>query len=159
MATVVSTPVAETPVAETVINADEKQNTLADLKKALSNVEEFKKNLTTITTSLRKGIKDYEKIQKDYTKIQNKKFKRKANADNKDGVKKEPSGITKPSPISTELADFLGLPHDTLLARTETTKLITTYVKSNDLQDPENRRRFILTENRCRKGTGCPHED
>ena len=53
---------------------------------------------------------------------------------------RKPSGFTKPSVISTELATFLGKPTGTLMARTEVTKEINAYIKSNNLQGKENGR-------------------
>lgn len=60
--------------------------------------------------------------------------------------KKEPSGFAKPSRISGELSSFLGVPPDTRLARTQVTKLLTEYIKKNDLQCPKNRRNIRLDD-------------
>lgn len=54
--------------------------------------------------------------------------------------KKKPSGFAKPTGISSELELFLGVESGTMLARTDVTKRITTYIKEHDLQNPENRR-------------------
>lgn len=51
-----------------------------------------------------------------------------------------PSGFVKPTLISAELAKFLEKPDGTLMARTEVTKQINTYIKANKLQDPKNGR-------------------
>ncbi|GAQ92075.1 hypothetical protein KFL_009170050 [Klebsormidium nitens] len=60
--------------------------------------------------------------------------------------KKEPSGFAKPSRISNELSSFLGVPSNTRLARTQVTKLLTEYIKKNDLQCPDNRRNIRLDD-------------
>lgn len=60
--------------------------------------------------------------------------------------KKEPSGFAKPSRISGELSSFLGVAPETRLARTQVTKLLTEYIKKNDLQCPENRRNIRLDD-------------
>jgi chromatin remodeling complex protein RSC6 len=60
--------------------------------------------------------------------------------------KKEPSGFAKPSRISNALSSFLGVPQDTRLARTQVTKLLTEYIKKNDLQCSENRRNIRLDD-------------
>lgn len=57
-----------------------------------------------------------------------------------DGSKRPASGITKPTKLSEELCDFLGVPRGSTLARTEVTKIINTYIKTNKLQDESDRR-------------------
>ena len=53
---------------------------------------------------------------------------------------RKPSGFTKATPISEELANFLGKAVGTEMARTEVSKEITKYIKSNNLQDVTNGR-------------------
>jgi chromatin remodeling complex protein RSC6 len=53
---------------------------------------------------------------------------------------RKPSGFTKATPISAELANFLGKAVGTEMARTEVSKEITKYIKSNNLQDVTNGR-------------------
>ena len=53
---------------------------------------------------------------------------------------RKPSGFTKATPISEELANFLGKSVGTEMARTEVSKEITKYIKSNNLQDASNGR-------------------
>lgn len=56
------------------------------------------------------------------------------------GGTKQPSGFAKPAAISKDLAKFLGVKSDILLARTEVTKRVNLYIKSHDLQNPANKR-------------------
>ena len=53
---------------------------------------------------------------------------------------RKPSGFTNATPISEELANFLGKAVGTEMARTEVSKEITKYIKSNNLQDVTNGR-------------------
>jgi len=53
---------------------------------------------------------------------------------------RQPSGFVCPTPISDELAGFLGKPSGTLMARTEVSKEINKYIRSNELQDKANGR-------------------
>ena len=53
---------------------------------------------------------------------------------------RQPSGFVKPTRISKELAKFLGKKEGTEMARTEVTKEINAYIRSHQLQDPENGR-------------------
>ena len=54
--------------------------------------------------------------------------------------KRAASGIAKPGPISEELATFLGVEPNVELARTEVIKRVANYIKTNKLENPENRR-------------------
>ena len=79
-------------------------------------------------------------------KIQGKKLARerrtaeKAISKRKHKGERSPSGFIKPTLISPEMAAFLGEVDGTEIARTDVTKRITTYIKSNKLQNPENGR-------------------
>ena len=53
---------------------------------------------------------------------------------------KPPSGFAKPGPVSAELAKFLKLGKDELIARTEVTKRITKYCQDKNLQKAEDKR-------------------
>jgi chromatin remodeling complex protein RSC6 len=64
----------------------------------------------------------------------NQKKKRKAN--------RAPSGFVKPTKISNELATFLGKPLGHEMARTEVTREINKYIRSNNLQDSVNGRKI-----------------
>lgn len=56
------------------------------------------------------------------------------------GFSRQPSGFVKPRRISDELAKFLNVPVGTMMARTEVSKLINTYIRVNNLQDANNGR-------------------
>ena len=53
-----------------------------------------------------------------------------------------PSGFVKPTLISKELSEFLGKADGAEMARTEVTREINTYIRTNNLQDKENGRRI-----------------
>ncbi|KAI3826886.1 hypothetical protein L1987_00946 [Smallanthus sonchifolius] len=55
----------------------------------------------------------------------------------------KPIGILKPSPISPALAHFLGVSES---ARTDAVKKIWEYIKSNELQNPTNKKEIICDE-------------
>ena len=73
------------------------------------------------------------------------------------GIKKAPSGFAKPTEISSDLRKFLNVPDDALLARTDVTKRITTYIKEKDLQNPDNRRE-IFPDDKLRELVTIPEE-
>ena len=53
-----------------------------------------------------------------------------------------PSGFVKPALISNELASFLGKPEGSEMARTDVTREINKYIRTNNLQDKENGRKI-----------------
>lgn len=57
-----------------------------------------------------------------------------------------PSGFVKPTLISDELASFLGRQSGAEMARTEVTREINEYIRTNKLQHPENGRRIRADE-------------
>ena len=57
--------------------------------------------------------------------------------------KRAPSGIAKPTIISSELANFLNVTPTTKMARTDVIKKIASYIKTNNLENPKNRRHIL----------------
>lgn len=55
-------------------------------------------------------------------------------------------GFAKPSVISNNMCDFLGLDHGSMISRTEVTKSLIKYIKENELQNPGNKREIIMNE-------------
>ena len=53
---------------------------------------------------------------------------------NVEGGEAKRSGFTKPTRVPKQIAEFLGLSEDAVLPRTEVTKHIYEYIKSNELQ-------------------------
>ena len=48
------------------------------------------------------------------------------------------NGFQVPTPISNQMAKFVGVPNGSEMARTEVTKFIHTYIKDKKLQNPDN---------------------
>jgi chromatin remodeling complex protein RSC6 len=53
-----------------------------------------------------------------------------------------PCGFMRPQKISNELAEFLGKPVGTEMVRTDVSRLINSYIRVNNLQDPQNGRKI-----------------
>lgn len=93
-------------------------------------------------TAVISGLKaEYKALEKRWTKElktsaknSNKKRKRTAN--------RAPSGFVKPTKISDELASFLDKPTGSEMARTEVTRDINAYIRTNSLQDKTNGRKI-----------------
>ena len=125
-------PVPE-PVVEKVEQVEEEQtyeNQFVDIQEKLMSIISSAKG---VQADVKKLHKDFAKMQKERTKK-----RRKQNSDKK----KEPSGFAKPTPISEELCAFLSKPLGTEMARTEVTKYLTSYIKTHDLQYPEDKRKI-----------------
>ena len=128
-------PVVVEPVvdAENVVVAESSVDTsIADgftefIVKFGGMVSQFGALKTELKQLERKVAKQLKVVEK----IQNKKKRKGTRA---------PSGFVKPSPISDELATFLGKAPGTEMARTDVTREINKYIRGNELQDKENGR-------------------
>ena len=119
----------DTPLSELFSSLNK---TLHDLSTAIALV---KSEVRTLEKHVNKDLKTLDKLNA-------KKNKNKGN--------RAPSGFVKPTKISAELADFLSKPHGTLMARTDVTKQMTSYIRANSLQDKANGR-IILPDTKLRK--------
>lgn len=113
--------------------ADEFTAVLTALSETLKHVKEL--------TAQVKGLQKH--VNKEHRELEKASKGRKKKGANGDKPKRAPSGFAKPTGLSPELCAFLGVNEDTELARTEVTKKITTYVKDQDLQFPENKKVII----------------
>lgn len=94
--------------------------------------------VTTLCSSLKSELRGLEKKVARELKLANKaNAKRKRKSGNR-----SPSGFVKPTLISPDLATFLGKPAGTEMARTEVTREINAYIRSNELQDKTNGRKI-----------------
>ena len=92
---------------------------------------------------------EFEVLLYQFTKLQ-KQMKKVLKQQKKEGIDESKpkilSGFAKPTQISEELAKFLNIDKDELIARTQVTKLINNYVKENNLQNLENKREIIMND-------------
>jgi chromatin remodeling complex protein RSC6 len=100
-------------------------------------VRERKRESDKLQELLEQEREHIEKKVAKMTKLMEKSTKKRKSSQNK------VSGFEKPTAISDELAKFVGEPVGTMLARTAVSKKIHEYVKSNNLQNPTNRRIII----------------
>ena len=137
---VVATPVVTTPVVTTpVVKVTEP--TLTDgFNELLSQLQGFRSQITRLSAQLRTLRSRSEREIKQALKTS----RRRRNPNRK------PSGFVKPALISNELADFLGHPTGTEMARTSVTKEINQYILAHNLQDPSNGR-IIRADSKLRK--------
>lgn len=129
-------PVVEIPqqvveVQNVVVNTD---TSIGDgfsefISKFQSMLAQFSSLKTELKNLERKTVKQLKVVEK----LNNKKKRKGTRA---------PSGFVKPSPISEELATFLGKDKGVEMARTDVTREINKYIRANDLQDKANGRQI-----------------
>ena len=129
----VAEPSVETTKEDNVVVSDEtlvNEGFTEFINKFQAMITQFNSLKTELKTLEKRTMKQLKVVQK----LNNKKRKKATRA---------PSGFVKPAPISKELADFLGKPEGTEMARTDVTREINKYIRANDLQDKENGRKII----------------
>lgn len=141
-AAVESTPapaVVETAPVENVVETTEV--TLADnFAELLTQLTSFRSQITALTAQVR-ALRT--RSEREIRAAQKAGRKRRV-------TNRKPSGFVKPALISDELANFLGKPKGSEMARTEVTKEINNYILSNNLQD-KNNGRIIRADTKLRK--------
>jgi chromatin remodeling complex protein RSC6 len=138
----------EPVIEETVVNNSETESNLSmsqtckDIFESLvAQNENLLETQKLMLSTVKKVAKTYSKYRKDYEKnVARERRKAKKDPNRK---KREPSGFAVPTNISSDLCDFLSVPHDTKMSRTDVTRKITKYIRDKNLQVPENRRSFI----------------
>jgi chromatin remodeling complex protein RSC6 len=116
----------------------------------LANIpaDDFEVRCVEFFNALRDLVNKVSDIKSEYKAIERiwtKRFKLVSKSSGKKKKKtttRAPSGFVKPTPISDELATFLGRDKGTEMARTEVTREINVYIRTNGLQDPTNGRRI-----------------
>tara|TARA_Y100000768_G_scaffold388816_1_gene387470 strand:- start:16886 stop:17509 length:624 start_codon:yes stop_codon:yes gene_type:complete len=108
----------------------------------VTTLNKFSETIQELTVAMNKVKAEYKTLEKQVLKEA--KTMDKVNAKrNRNKGSRAPSGFVKPAQISKELATFLGVPPDTMMARTDVTKLITKYVKTHSLQAQDNGRKIL----------------
>jgi upstream activation factor subunit UAF30 len=100
----------------------------------LAKLQQLSVMLSTLKSEYRALEKKWSREVKAAQKVSS---KRKRKAGNR-----APSGFVKPTKISDELASFLGKEKGSEMARTEVTRDINKYIRTNNLQDKENGRKI-----------------
>lgn len=135
--------VSETPLVEEhpVSNEDVaisftevEQPPLEQSVEFISKLQQICVLVSTLKTEYRILEKKWSRELKNSQKLNNRKKKRASN--------RAPSGFVKPTRISDELAKFLDKPTGTEMARTDVTRDINKYIRTNDLQDKSNGRKI-----------------
>ena len=137
----VETAPVVTPVVEPVVE-EVHTDTPADGEVPLAEQSvEFLAKLQQLGAMIASLKVEYRGLEKKWTRelktAQKQSSKRKRKAGNR-----APSGFVKPTRISDELATFLDKPAGSEMARTEVTRDINKYIRTNKLQDEANGRKI-----------------
>jgi SWIB/MDM2 domain len=84
----------------------------------------FKMQISTLQQQVKTVEKNVRKELKLYQKEKQKE---------QDKPKRQPSGFAKPTKVTKELCEFMGIPEGTEIARTEVNKSLANYIKGNNL--------------------------
>ena len=128
-----------------VVSVEEELNVDILFNKMLSQLQDFQAITKTLYSNFKVLQKEVIKDRKELSKRSHKKKEKNPNA-----KKRTASGIAKPAPISKDLSEFLGLEVGVEVARTYVVSRITSYVKENNLQNPESKR-FIIPDEKLNK--------
>ena len=133
---------APTPAPAKVVEENVVQEQTSIEGSLSATLSDFSRSLQEVTFSLNKMKAEFKILEKQV--IREAKSMDKVNAKrNKSKGSRAPSGFVKPAAISKELAKFLGVDEGTKMARTDVTKMITSYVKEHSLQASDNGRRIM----------------
>lgn len=133
--------VQDTASAETVAVQDESNTVVEewsmsnDFNSVLSEINA----LRTTLTGLAGHVRDLQKRSERELKAAQKSAKKRRTKN----TNRKPSGFVKPTLITDELASFLGKESGTLMARTEVTREINSYIREHKLQNPKNGRHIL----------------
>jgi chromatin remodeling complex protein RSC6 len=139
-AAVKSSPVKETAPVQTTTAPAKKAAAVAESTLS-SSFSEFMSKLQQVSASLTSLRSEFRALEKKATRELRQAQKIIAKRNRKSSQRK-PSGFTKPTLISNELAAFLKVPQGTQMARTEVTKEINKYVVAHKLKDKDNGRKI-----------------
>lgn len=116
---------------------------------ASSTLDTINKTCAVLALEIKNLGNSLKVFQKEYNKLlksQKVRGKRTPNPN----VKRNPSGFAKPAKLIPDLCEFLGIPSGSCEPRTVVTSKLNEYIKTNNLQNPENRK-FILPDEKLKK--------
>ena len=132
------------------MNNESNENALNTILKQFTTINDsltlFKMQISTI----QQEVKNVEKnVKKELKNIHKEKKKEKPK------VKRAPSGFAKPTNVTKELCQFMDKPEGSQIARTEVTKALVSYIKSNNLlEQGEDAKNKIIPDEKLKNLLG-----
>ena len=136
----------QTNQSESMTNIFNTFNTIND------SITLFKMQLNSLQQQIKNVEKSVRKELKSVKKVTSEKSKPK--------VKRAPSGFAKPTKVTKELCEFMNRPEGSEIARTEVTKILSEYIKSNNLQEQsKNSKNKIIPDDKLKSLLGISSEE
>ena len=143
-ASTTTTPASATPAASesttTAVEGDGVQSFTEDVfstkfTELISRLAAFTNDLRDINSQVRSLQKEHNRFVRENTKRNAKRLRT---------TKRTASGFAKPTLLSDEMYNFLGIEKGTLVVRNDATKKLFDYVKANNLRNEEDKRIIML---------------
>ena len=112
------------------------------IQKLEKTIEELLNKMENQKTETDGMIKQLKYVQKTTNRILQKEKEKQIEKIEKQKREPRKKGFTQPIKISSILANFMNVPTETLISRTEVTKYIMQYIKEKGLENPSNRRQI-----------------
>lgn len=144
------TPAAPEPVAAPAPVADTEAPATDDFATVVETLEAVQKQVKALIVTVKNLKKENEKLKK----LTARKGGKKAAST----TPRQPSGFAKPSLLSDELCDFLGVAKGSSMSRTDVTAKVNEYIKKNNLRN-ETDKREILPDGKLSKILNLGKED
>ena len=133
-----------TSINNIVMSFNTINDTITLFKMQLNSLQQ---QVKTLEKSVNKELKGVKKVSEKADKAKPKK-------------PRAPSGFAKPTKVTKELCDFMNRPEGTEIARTEVTKILSEYIKTNKLQEQnENSKNKIVPDDKLRSLLGISSEE
>ena len=116
---------------------EDSNNIFNQFEVIIDSLSHFRIQVNTIQQQIRQLEKNIKKEMKGLKKAAEK-SKNKGN--------KKPSGFANPSKVTKELCEFMNKEEGTQIARTEVTRALISYIKSNNLQNKANKKIILPDE-------------
>jgi len=135
-------------IKETVLELNDITNQFTNINNSLTL---FKMQINNLQLQVRNVEKNVKKKLKNIAKTTK-------NAETK--IKRAPSGFAKPTKVTKELCEFMDKPEGTEIARTEVTKVLIHYIKSNNLlEQGEDTKNKIIPDTKLKNLLGITDEE
>jgi chromatin remodeling complex protein RSC6 len=136
------TPEATSTVADTSVAPTTTDTVVTTEVDNVSNFTIVLTRLQAFANELKDTISVVKQLQKEHAKMQKATTKKTKKTAASTGPRTL-SGFAKPSQLSDELCEFMGVEKGTSMARTEVTRMINDYIKKNSLQSEEDKRHIL----------------